>query len=75
MLGLARFWSLPRCAEVYPLEPERCPVCGRLALLEEHEVAPRAVFGDEAHGWPTVWCCRACHEGWHERTGVGRCDP
>ena len=69
-LPAAQYWSLPRCAEVQPVEPEPCPVCGRLAVLEGHDTAPRVVFGDEAARWPVVWCCRACHERWHERTGV-----
>jgi len=73
LLTAEQFYLLPLVRQSLPTEPERCPVCGELALLEEHHVAPRVAFGDEADRWPTVWVCRRCHERWHERTGVGRC--
>lgn len=48
----------------------RCPICSKkVDQLEAHHVAPRELFGDEAELWPTVECCRACHERWHARMG------
>lgn len=42
-----------------------CVVCGTHGT-EEHHWAPRALFGDEAHIWPTSWLCPACHTRWHQ---------
>jgi hypothetical protein len=43
-----------------------CVVCGTWGT-ELHHWAPRAVFGDESHHWPTAWLCPGCHADWHRR--------
>jgi hypothetical protein len=47
--------------------------CGQLAQCEEHHVAPKAFFGDEAAQWPTLWFCRHCHDRWHSTLTPGLC--
>jgi hypothetical protein len=46
-----------------------CPVCKRVAALEQHHLSPREIFGDECDAWPTVDVCRRCHERWHDLMG------
>lgn len=46
-----------------------CQVCGAVAPLENHHLAPRAQFGAEADLWPQVRVCRACHSFWHRAMG------
>lgn len=42
-----------------------CEVCQRAGPVEQHHLAPRAIFGSESERWPSVWVCRGCHERWH----------
>lgn len=42
-----------------------CEVCGSVEPLEQHHLAPAAVFGDDCDKWPTVMVCRSCHRTWH----------
>ena len=42
-----------------------CSVCGSVEPLEQHHLAPAAVFGEECDRWPTVMVCRSCHQRWH----------
>lgn len=44
-----------------------CEVCGSIAKLERHHLAPRNIFGDACERWPTVLVCRPCHEEWHRK--------
>ncbi len=60
---VALIWLTPQT------ESDRCPVCGKAAILENHHLAPRAQFGTEADLWPTVSVCRVCHERWHQLMG------
>lgn len=48
---------------------EACEICGGIAHLENHHLAPRAQFGAEAEKWPIVRCCRPCHAFWHLKMG------
>lgn len=66
--------GLPHPWGGYPLLPglapaAACEVCGVFAPLEDHHLAPRAVFGDDADRWPTVAVCAGCHAEWHRRMG------
>lgn len=51
-----------------------CAVCGTITTLEEHHLAPVALFGLElATRWGTIMVCREHHEDWHRRTTPGLC--
>lgn len=56
--------------EIGPRRPDKpCSVCGTVAQLERHHLAPYSRFGDAADDWPVVEVCRACHEDWHRKMG------
>lgn len=66
---------IARRAELALPPATHCPVCLRVVPLEEHHLAPRALFGDEAERWSTQNVCRDCHERWHAFMGhpIGGC--
>ena len=47
---------------------DACPVCGTVAKLERHHLAPRNRFKD-AELWPQVDICARCHDRWHRIMG------
>lgn len=63
-------WGLPTLTPAPPTEREQCPVCKQPSLLEEHHLAPKELFGDEADLWPQARVCRDCHERWHAVMGL-----
>jgi len=53
-----------------PVKPgyeEACDVCGTVAPIELHHLAPRALYGDACELWPTTRICAPCHDGWHAK--------
>ena len=42
---------------------EQCPICGRLAYLEEHHITP--ICYDGPKDGPTVFICEDCHNAIH----------
>lgn len=46
---------------------ERCPVCGKVEILQEHHWAPFCVFGNDADRWPKTKLCQSCHSAWHQK--------
>lgn len=61
----------PEELEAMPIRTSKmrgtCPICRESDILEEHHLAPRAVFNEEANMWPTILVCRSCHERWHAK--------
>ena len=77
--GDVRLWDLMgqlgySCIEEIPLgadyRVDHCQRCGALGV-EEHHIAPRALFGAEADEYPTVQLCVKCHRAWHEKILYG----
>lgn len=76
-LGESRSW-IPKSevdeskADTMPLfgkmPSDACPICGTIAKLERHHLAPRNRFGD-AEMWPQVDICARCHDRWHRIMG------
>lgn len=60
-----------------PIKPHAwyrvCEKCHQFQLCEVHHVAPRALFGEQADEWPTLYLCRKCHEAWHSIVTPGLC--
>ena len=56
------------CVEEIPVGRDyrngHCQRCGDIGV-EDHHIAPRAIFGDSADEWPTVQLCVLCHREWH----------
>jgi len=52
-------------------EAPRCERCGAAEGTERHHWAPASVFAEDAGSWPMSYLCRACHQEWHRRTGLG----
>lgn len=48
-------------------DAQRCPVCGRPAVLEARVVAPHGSPDVPRDRWPVVTCCRTCHGWWLAR--------
>jgi len=69
------FWGLYHAPDAAPADPEQCPICEAEALLEEHHLGPRELFGDASDRWAKQDICRPCHERWHAVMGhpIGGC--
>jgi len=44
-----------------------CWVCQQKKATEEHHLAPKELFGEQADKWPRVMVCRGCHMEWHRK--------
>lgn len=50
----------------YRINNPPCVVCGALGT-EEHHWAPKELFPETYHKWPTAYLCSNCHKEWHNR--------
>lgn len=46
---------------------EPCARCGAAEGTEQHHWAPKHLFPDDYHLWPTSYLCRTCHHVWHRK--------
>ena len=64
-------WDNLPLFEDYAEQSEPCAVRGCTNIgTENHHIAPRSVFFEEAEDWPQFWLCIPHHRRWHDMTGL-----